>query len=69
LVGVGRAAGDGRNMSDWVHANFSSLLVLNLERIFYFVELLRSAPFQPNTLKVERSSSVTPNATQIYHGP
>jgi hypothetical protein len=60
VLGDGR---DGRNVSGRVRAKFLRLLVPNLERIFYFVESLRSAPFQPNTLKVERSRSVPPNAT------
>jgi hypothetical protein len=48
-----------RNASGWVQAIFSSTLVSNLEGIFYFVEPFHCAPFEPNTLKVVRSRSVS----------
>jgi hypothetical protein len=54
---------DGVNESERVRAIFFlSRLLPHLHRIFSFVELLHSASFQPNTLKMKRSRSVLPNS-------
>jgi hypothetical protein len=65
-AGHERVLGDRSNKRDAsgrVLANFLSALVPNMERILYFMKSLRSAPFQSNMLKVERSRSFSPNAT------
>jgi hypothetical protein len=57
---------DGRNGSGWVRPNFWNTLLLDLDRIFSFMELLYSALFQPDTLKVERSHD-TPEPKATIH--
>jgi hypothetical protein len=54
---------DGRNTSSWIRAIFLSTLVLNLERIFYFMKSLQFTLFQSNVLKMKpfRSTKRHPN--------